>query len=262
MSVKQYNYEYFCGANVSVFFSEKEQLDVAGISYQLQDSSTPIYGYASRTFDAVAPGQKIVRGTFVVNFVEFNTVAKSILSKRIKAGSGKEYTKFKAGESIGSYSSPYSASSEGLDGYMNAYQYHMKHIRQNFCNEGGVSLLPNKHDAFYEYVERIMYSDTYDKFDAISLGQNLLEDFSLQSKENPVKIPSGIANRSTINALLSGPFNIKIYFGDRPEQNTVAAKNHMEIVSCYINQIGGTIQINEDVLLQEFSFFGKDIISN
>lgn len=257
MSVKQYNYEYFCGANVSVFFNDNEQLDVAGISYQLQDSSTPIYGYASRTFDAVAPGQKIVRGTFVVNFIEFNTVAKSIMSTKVKlARSG-----FEANPTVDGMASPYNASSDGMSGYQNAYEYHLNHISKEFCDEEGIALLPDKIDAFYTYVERIMYSDTYDQFDAISMGQNLLEDFSLQRKKIPVKIPNSVLNRSSVNALLSGPFNIKIFFGDRPENNSLRP-NHIEIVSCYVNQISGTMQINEDVLLQEFSFFGRDIISN
>ncbi len=65
-----YDYEYFCGANIYVTIEDQPLLEAAGISYSEQDSMQPIYGYASRLFDAVAPGQKIIQGTIVVNQVD------------------------------------------------------------------------------------------------------------------------------------------------------------------------------------------------
>jgi len=49
-----------------------------------------------------------------------------------------------------------------------------------------------------------------------------------------------------------GPFNIEISFG--------GGSNKFTIVSCYVNNFGSSIQISEDVILQEFSFFGRNII--
>ena len=68
------NYEYHSGTNVVISLNDKELLDCVGISYSAIDSSTPIYGYSSRLFDAVAPGQKVIQGSFVVNYVQPNYV--------------------------------------------------------------------------------------------------------------------------------------------------------------------------------------------
>lgn len=65
-----YGYDYFCGANVYVNINGLPALEVAGISYQVQDSTSPIYGYSSRIFDAIAIGQKIVRGAIIINFIQ------------------------------------------------------------------------------------------------------------------------------------------------------------------------------------------------
>lgn len=67
-----YPYEYFAGANVFVLVNGEPILEVAGISYNEMDSQQPIYGYSSRLFDTVAPGQKIIQGKLVVNLVNPN----------------------------------------------------------------------------------------------------------------------------------------------------------------------------------------------
>ncbi len=81
-----YNYEYFSGANVSIWFknvdSDKprtEVLECAGISYSVQNSQQPIYGYASTQFDAMLPGREIVQGNFVANYIKPNYVINDLL---------------------------------------------------------------------------------------------------------------------------------------------------------------------------------------
>lgn len=73
-----YGYDYFSGANIYVKINGTNALEVAGISYQVQDSSAPIYGYSSRVFDAVAMGQKIIKGSIVINFIHPNYLAQII----------------------------------------------------------------------------------------------------------------------------------------------------------------------------------------
>lgn len=72
MATEAYPYEYFAGANVFVLVNGEPILEVAGISYNEMDSQQPIYGYSSRLFDTVAPGQKIIQGKLVVNLVNPN----------------------------------------------------------------------------------------------------------------------------------------------------------------------------------------------
>lgn len=82
-----YGYDYFSGANIYVNINGVPALEVAGISYQVQDSTAPIYGYSSRIFDAVALGQKIVRGTLIINFIQPNYLAMLIERGRVISGS-------------------------------------------------------------------------------------------------------------------------------------------------------------------------------
>ena len=77
-----YPYDYFCGANVFITVNGQPILEAAGISYTEQDSMQPIYGYSSRLFDAVAPGQKIIQGTLVINQVDPDYLYESVLRGR------------------------------------------------------------------------------------------------------------------------------------------------------------------------------------
>ena len=73
-----FGYSYFSGANVFIKLNGIPALETAGITYSVQESTAPIYGYSSRIFDAVAMGQKIIRGSFVINFIAPNYIARII----------------------------------------------------------------------------------------------------------------------------------------------------------------------------------------
>ena len=45
-----YGYDYFCGANIYVNLNGIPAVEIAGISYQVQDSTSPIYGYNPTSF--------------------------------------------------------------------------------------------------------------------------------------------------------------------------------------------------------------------
>jgi len=82
----------------------------------------------------------------------------------------------------------------------------------------------------------------------LSLAETLHEDYGFT--DMPL-VRTLHKSYSALDATMMGPFNIKISFGPG---------NEFEIVSCYINNFGSTIQISEEVILQEFSFFGRNII--
>jgi hypothetical protein len=69
---------YFAGPNVTVSIKPSEPIDsvvvtpkvlseCAGVSYVLNNSQQPIYGYASTQFDAMLPGREIVQGNLLLN---------------------------------------------------------------------------------------------------------------------------------------------------------------------------------------------------
>ena len=67
--MKYYPYTYFSGANVTVEIGNENAFECAGISFMVNESNQPVYGYASTLYDAVIPGRRIIQGSFVVNFV-------------------------------------------------------------------------------------------------------------------------------------------------------------------------------------------------
>jgi hypothetical protein len=67
--MSRYPFEYFCGANVVVYLDNFPLLEASGFTYSIRESKRPIYGYASRLYDAVARGQVLVEGTLLINYV-------------------------------------------------------------------------------------------------------------------------------------------------------------------------------------------------
>ena len=68
-STREYNTfteEYFSGADVTLYLNNEKMTQVSGLQYSIQEQLKPMYGYASRTFDEVAIGNRIVIGSFRV----------------------------------------------------------------------------------------------------------------------------------------------------------------------------------------------------
>lgn len=63
-----YPYEYFSGANVIVELDDQTLIECAGISFVINESTQPAYGYASHLYDVVLPGRRVIQGNFVINF--------------------------------------------------------------------------------------------------------------------------------------------------------------------------------------------------
>lgn len=58
--------EYYSSTDTKIYMDNVEQTEIGYINYSLQEQLKPLYGYASRTFDDVAVGNRIVTGTFKV----------------------------------------------------------------------------------------------------------------------------------------------------------------------------------------------------
>ena len=139
---------------------------------------------------------------------------------------------------------------DGISGYKDALDFFENDIAQKFLKtdeETGASTLdPDKSKDFVDYLSQIAYSGTYNKYDGLSMAETLHESFGLETQPF---MKTNIKNKySSLDATLMGPFNIKIDF---------MGGQDFEIVSCYVNNFGSTIQISEEVILQEFFFFWK-----
>lgn len=65
-----YPYDYYTGSSVRIFFGHVWVDDIITIQYSMNQNKTPLYGYASQKFDAVAKGQILVQGNFTIAFKE------------------------------------------------------------------------------------------------------------------------------------------------------------------------------------------------
>ncbi len=87
-----FDFDYFCSANVVVYVGDQPLLDAAGISYDVQESRRPIYGYSSRLFDAVSRGNVLVSGSLLVNYINqdylYDVINRAIGSEQIRTGPG------------------------------------------------------------------------------------------------------------------------------------------------------------------------------
>jgi len=91
---ESFGFEYFCGANVLIRIDDIPVLEAAGLSYSINESKIPIYGYSSRLFDAVARGQVIIQGTLLINYVHQDYLfhALNMARERAQAGVAVELT--------------------------------------------------------------------------------------------------------------------------------------------------------------------------
>ncbi|MAH50881.1 hypothetical protein CMI37_34010 [Candidatus Pacearchaeota archaeon] len=93
-----YNYEYFSGANVKISFKnvdlsnspDIEVIECAGLSYSVQNSQQPIYGYSSTQFDAMLPGREIVQGNFVLNYIKPDYLLTDVLKNPLNQEGSRE----------------------------------------------------------------------------------------------------------------------------------------------------------------------------
>lgn len=54
--------EYYSGTDTKIYINNKQQAEISYINYSVNEQLKPIYGYASRTFDDMAVGNRIVTG--------------------------------------------------------------------------------------------------------------------------------------------------------------------------------------------------------
>lgn len=58
--------EYYSSTDTKIYIDDVEQTEISYINYSVQEQLKPLYGYASRTFDDMAVGNRIVTGTLKV----------------------------------------------------------------------------------------------------------------------------------------------------------------------------------------------------
>ena len=66
--VDRFDTSYYNGLDVRVMLGDYVLSEVVGLSYELMENATPLFGYASYTYDRVVRGTRLIRGQFTINF--------------------------------------------------------------------------------------------------------------------------------------------------------------------------------------------------
>ena len=72
------NKRYYSSTDAKLFFGDEELEEIVSINWQMQEPKMPLYGYNSFTFDEVAVGSRIIQGTFIINYLIPNYLAKLV----------------------------------------------------------------------------------------------------------------------------------------------------------------------------------------
>ena len=223
---KHYNYAYFCGANITISLNSQWVEDAVGITYSVMNSQTPVYGYCSMLFDAVAPGQKLVQGSFVVNFRSPNYIYSCIHGGR-------------------------------------ARQVNLARDTMAF-KQKAAEIMGDKKELNDKDVEELKALFTQS---AAQLEAGGLDQVVAQAKNQLTeKYYGGIGNPQGVTTIdpmhkdvtLQGPFDIRIAYSGIDDR---AIDFQQTIYSAYIIGHGSVIQIDENVILEEYNFFARDLVN-
>jgi|YNPBryunderm2012_1023409.scaffolds.fasta_scaffold35384_1 hypothetical protein len=66
--VDRFDTSYYNGLDVRVMLGDYVLSEVVGLSYELMENATPLFGYASYTYDRLVRGNRLIRGQFTINF--------------------------------------------------------------------------------------------------------------------------------------------------------------------------------------------------
>lgn len=146
-------FEYFCGANVFVTIGDMPILEVAGLSVSISENKRPIYGYASRHFNAVARGNVLVQGQLLINYIH-----QDYLYHAIKLGMNEVSV---ANDPI-EFNTNFDAMSAVSNDEVGSAQA-MAELKRMYWNSGGLlnSTIPNRnpHDAANGINLKVIFGD-------------------------------------------------------------------------------------------------------
>ena len=64
----EFNSSYYSGADINIYFDDFFLDDIQSLQYQVTENVLPIFGYHSYSYDFAARGNKIIQGSFTINF--------------------------------------------------------------------------------------------------------------------------------------------------------------------------------------------------
>jgi hypothetical protein len=258
-----YDLDYFSPSQCFIYIGDVWVDETVGFSFQVQQSKTPIYGYASQLFDAVAPGQVIVQGSFTVNFKEsgylwlvlhrykrFEKNVDQVVQKWGKISDTTNIAKKKQGSGkilLGGTNNPFT-------------RIRNNNGNQDFISRAGIERLvsgeatKDERTAFYNSLAGYATSNNPNNRDAAF--ENIVEVFEDQVWQDNVNDLDSKARRVDDNSF--DDFDIFMVYGDY----TKPGANHTVRRIRNVSLIGQSQQImlGPDNIVENYNFIAKNII--
>ena len=212
-----FGYAYNAGANVIIALNDQAVYEAVGISYNVMDSMAPIYGYSSRLFDAVAPGQKLIQGSFVINYV-----APNYIFAMAKMGADKQEQLIAA------------------------------NVAKNMGSSSVEKMKGDVNKRAQQLVSKLQKGGNQKMLEA-----DMREAAAMKEHFWGPADPGAGTDLVAYDSTLMGPNRIQIFFGGADRMN---AKHLIEIHGVYIIGHGSAIQADENVVLEEYNFIGRELI--
>lgn len=225
-----YPYEYFSGANVVLELEGIPAEEVAGVSFSINETKIPLYGYSSRHFDAVGRGKVLVRGSLIVNFVHKNYL----------------YAVTQTGENVRGANEFVAPGNIDLDiGKADAEL--SKFLDNKEQREALIEAIFENPQAAAEYIPALQQK--YWREGTNKFGQTLTD--TLQTE---------LVDVDFLNMHdLSKHLQIKITFGERALWNSYNGITGLLLSGVHFLGNGIPIQIDESVIVEEYQFIARNV---
>lgn len=222
-----YPYEYFCGANVVLELDGQPIHEAAGITYNIRESRLPLYGYSSRHWDAMARGQVLVQGSIVINYIHQDYILRSIETGREFRSEISDISTQPSVEDVFK-----TTEQELLDSLANPEN--AKAISDEILTN------PDENTTLVAAMQNRYWPRSSSIAGIAPLG-NTTDSTSI----NPHDMNSSV--------------DIRITFGDRSPFNGFTGTTGLLISGVYFVSRGMPIQIDEEVIVEEYSFVGRNV---
>lgn len=219
---------YYSGTDIRIYFGDMWIDEIVEIEWALQEQVAPIFGYSSYTWDKVARGNRVVTGSFSINFKEagyLQTVLNSLSSQETDGDwfNLKEYqgTEQKNGS--------------------------ITNLRKNVPVE---SVIANFQELADDY-ESALWGTSSDSADLVNSRKK--DSFFYGIKEN-----------GSNKALKNHGFNILLTYGmykDSARSNT-GFQTAQTIVDVQLTGVSSTVDPSGNPISEVYTFIAKDISGN
>ena len=253
-----YDSEYFSGTQASIYIGDIWVDEITGIQFEVIHAKSPIYGYASQFWDAMARGVVMVRGSFTINFKEAGYMFLALAEyQRKRQGLGRVKGKT-AAERLDDYKFGGATVNEEVHPYL----AEEKMVRWNV--ERAIDL-PDDDPAKYKMRQDIAGFAS----EAQAQGGRGLDraEGMMEAFEDAIwgKNREGGANTAALmqaarradDHRLSG-FDIYVQLGDF--SNNLANHTMNKIVNCHINGQSRVIAADDEPIMESYSFIAQTIL--